>query len=215
MRGIGMKIGWLFISLLPLASAARDSTTSDLTRRWQGAWVVRDAAFPGSVEAWNVHDDSVTVYEPITGRTQEEHFALQSPCAIVRTQPRSQSTLVTTNTFVFAPSGLRIAAPQAAGGLRRGETVTVCIDRHVYTFDTRTRTCRKWNETMTGSPAPATTECVLDARSFVVRPSGTGQDVRLSVSGDAVVSSELAVQVVEPQVSFPAAIDRANALVHR
>jgi hypothetical protein len=210
-----VKVPWLILSLLPLASAATDPTVSELMRRWQGAWLVRDAEYPGSVEAWSVHGDSVTVYEPFTGRTQEEQFAVQSPCGIVRTQARSQSTLVTTNTFVFAPNGLRIAAPQAAGGLRRGEMVTACVDRHVYTFDTRTRTCRKWNDTMSGSPTPATSECVLDATSFVVRPPGTGQDVHLSVSGDALLSRELAVQVVEPQTSFSAAIERADALVHR
>jgi hypothetical protein len=211
-----MKFSWLFAVPLALASASNDDAVSELTRRWQGAWLVRDAEYPGSVEAWNVHGDSVTVYQPHTGRSREEQFALQSPCAIVRTQPRSQSTVVTTNTFVFAPGGLRIAASRTAGGLKRGDVLTVCVGEYVYTFDVRARTCWKWNATMSGLPTPASAECVVDAApSFVVRQQGVGRDIRLNVSGDALLSNELAAQVVEPEASFEEAIERANALIRR
>jgi hypothetical protein len=123
---------------------------------------------------------------------------------------------VTTNTFVFAPDGLRIASSRTPGGIRRGDVLTVCVEQGVYTFDMRTGTCRKWSETMSGMPAPASGQCVVDAApSFVVRPQGAGRDIRLNFSGDALLSTELAAQVVVREASFEAATMRANALVHR
>jgi hypothetical protein len=104
-----------------------------------------------------------------------------------------------------------------AGGLRRGSLVTACVGDHLYTFDTGTGNCQRWNETMTGDPLTPDTECAIavgvGTTSFVLRPFASGSDVRLTFDGDALLSPTLASQVAEPQPSFGAAVQRAGALV--
>jgi hypothetical protein len=210
-----MIVSWLLFLLVPVVSAASDAALPDAVRGWQGAWIVRNAEYPGSIGAWSVHGASVTVYDPVTRRTEEQEFVLESPCRLVRKESRRQSTVLTNNTFAFAPGGLYVASAQAAGGLRTGSVVTACVDDDVYTFDTRSHRCQKRNATSGHGPTPASGECVLDSSSFVIRRPGAGNDVRLNFSGDALLSPNLAAQVAEPQASFEAAILRANALVAR
>jgi hypothetical protein len=208
-----MNLSFSLLILVSVMPAATDAAISDAARRWQGAWVVRNAEFPGSVGAWSVHGDSVTVYNPVAQRSEEQEFVLESSCRLVRRQARNLSTVLTTNTFTFAPGGLYVASSHAAGGQRSGSLVTVCVEDDVYTFDTRSGGCQKRNAAAGRSPTAASGECVLDASSFVIRRPGADNDIRLNFSGDALLSPSLAVQLAEPQVSFDQAIARANALV--
>jgi hypothetical protein len=89
---------------IALASTGRDAIVSDLAQRWQGAWVVHDADYPGSVQAWKIDGSSVTVYDASTRQRVVEAFAIESPCRLECTQPLSGKgqMIVTTNTFAFA-----------------------------------------------------------------------------------------------------------------
>lgn len=204
--------------VLSVAVAADHAAVASMQRRWQGSWLVRNAEFPGSVEAWSVEGDTVAVYDPVARRTDTQQLVLESPCRLVRKRSIDSGegqTVSTTNTFAFAPDGLHIATADAPGGQRVGDTLIACIGDHVYTYDTRTQNCQKWNDTMTGSPLPAS-ECVFDATppSFVLRRFETGSnDVRLNLDGDALLSPGLAAQVTERQPSFGAARQRADALL--
>jgi hypothetical protein len=220
-----MKASWLFPLLLPvfLGSRAGSPTVSDLARRWQGAWIVRDADYPGSVQAWNVHGDSVTVYDPVARHSETQSFVLQSPCRLVRKRSPDASgseTIAAMNTFAFGADGLHVGSPQDAGGLRSGPLLTVCTQDHLYTFDRRSGRCQSQTfdpsgATPTPPVSPASVECVLDTTppSFVLRQLGSGQNVRLSFSGDALLSPALAGQVTAPQRSFQEAVKRADTLV--
>ncbi len=201
--------------LFALAASMPTSGTVLLTldRQWQGAWVVRDADYRGSVQAWNVHGSTVDVYDPVVRRTELQHFTLESPCRLVRLQSldRGAGVVMSRNTFAFAPDGLHVAPAQAGGGLRRGTLLMACIDDHVYTFDTRSRQCLRWNRAMSGSPT-ATAQCAVSPPSFVLRHFTGGEDVFLNFAGDALLSTELAAQVSERQASFHSAIQRAEVL---
>ena len=115
----------------------------DLAQRWQGAWVIHDTDYPGSVQAWAVQGSSVDVYDPRSGQDRRERFTLVSPCRLVRTQYNGsgEAETVSTNTFAFAPDGLHVAPAQSAGGLKRGNLITACIGDNVYTFDTQSGQC--------------------------------------------------------------------------
>ena len=95
--------------------------------------------------------------------------------------------------------------------------MTACVGDRLYTFDTSTRSCQRWNETMTGDPLTPDTECViavgLGTTAFVLRPLEGGSSVRLTFDGDALLSPTLVAQVAEPQPSFSAAVQRADAVV--
>jgi hypothetical protein len=210
-----MKASWLFLMVAPMVAGSTNPMLDDLARRWQGAWVVRDADYPGSVQAWAVQGGSVEVYDPASGQSRREQFTLESPCRIVRKQSNGSggAETVSTNTFVFGSDGLYVAPAQVAGGLRRGNLLTACIGDHVYTFDTRSQQCQKWDAAMSGNPMPAE-ECEVGGSppAFVLRRYAFGQDVRLNVSGEALLSPGLAAQVSEPQRTFQAAIRLATAL---
>jgi hypothetical protein len=210
-----MIASWLFLMVAPVVAGSTNSTLDDLARRWQGVWVVRDADYPGSVQAWAVQGSSVEVYDPATGQSRRDQFMLESPCRIVRKQPNGSggAETVSTNTFVFASDGLHVAPAQSPGGLRRGNLLTACIGDHVYTYDTQSQQCQKWDAAMSGSPMPAE-ECVVSGSppAFVLRRYELGKDVRLNVSGEGLLSPGLAGQVSEPQRTFQAAIRLATAL---
>jgi hypothetical protein len=167
------------------------------------------------VQAWAVQGSSVDVYDPGWGQSRRERFTLVSPCRLVRTQSDGSGgdQTTSTNTFAFAPDGLHVAPADSAGGLRRGNLMTACIGDHVYTFDTQSGQCQKWNATMSVSPTSAE-ECAFEPSppAFVLRHLEGGKDVRLNVSGDALLSPGLAAQVAAPQRTFQAAIRMATGL---
>jgi hypothetical protein len=207
---------WLSHLLLPLVfGLGADGSSTDLTRSWQGAWVVRDAIYPGSIQAWSVQGNSVVVYDPTTHSQKSEKFTLESPCRLVRTEsPGAQTVVVTTNTFAFASDGLHVGSPQAAGGLRRGPLLTACVGDRVYTFDERTGHCQMQPADKGGSPTPAGA-CAVSATppAFVLRRlDGVGEDVWMNFAGDGLLSPALAGAVSDKQPTFDAAIRRADTL---
>jgi hypothetical protein len=210
-----VKAFWLAVLLPPLITVAITGVVREMAQRWQGAWVVRGADYAGSVQAWNVHGDSVTVYDAASHQTTEQRLTFQSPCRLVRGQSAGGGDSVsTTNTFAFGPNGLHVAPAQAAGGARAGGLLIACIGNDVYTLDAQSGRCQRWNATMSEGPTPAE-ECVYDASppGFVLRRLGGPEDVRLGISGDALLSPELASQLAERQPSFQAAVKRADALL--
>lgn len=204
----------LAIVLGSTTASAEAPVVSDLARQWQGVWVIRDADYRGSVQAWAVQGNSVEVYDPASGQSRQEQFTLESPCRLVRRQSEGAgSEIVSKNTFAFAPDGLHVAPAESAGGLRRGSLMTACVGDHVYTLDTESGRCQKWNATMSVSPTSAE-ECAFDPSppAFVLRHFQGGEDVRLRVSGDALLSPGLSAQVAAPQRTFQAAIRMATAM---
>jgi hypothetical protein len=201
-----------FLVFAPMATAATTATVADLGKRWQGTWIVRGADYPGSVQAWDVKGDSVVVYDPVTHRKEQQHFKLESPCRLVRTQAAGGADAIsTTNTFAFGLDGLHVAPAQSPGGLRQGPNVTACIGEHVYTYDVRSHRCQRWNATMTGAPTQAE-ECAVDPTGFVLRKLGGPGDIHLDSSGEGLLSQGLAAQVAERAASFTAAMHRADTL---
>ncbi len=120
-----------------------------------GSLVLRDADYPGSVEAWADDGDAVTVYDAIRGRRDEERFAVRSPCRVVHSRSIHRDPyldggpgeeIVTTDTFVFASDGLHVAMAPAASGFRRGALVSACVGNRVYTFNAQDGRCQSWAE---------------------------------------------------------------------
>jgi hypothetical protein len=196
-----------------------DKTLADLTRRWQGIWVVRDADYPGSVEAWNVKGDHVSVYDAKRGRVEDETFALVSPCRVARTRvvDGKPAAVVTDDTFVFASDGLHVAKAPAAGGFQRGPMIEACVGDNVYQYDTRTDACARLDATGAQPPATEQAECAIDhgpvSSSFVVRPLEGGTTVRLDFyDGGALLSQPLVAHIAEPRATFTGAVRRADSL---
>jgi hypothetical protein len=213
-----MNLSWLLAWSLTLALGASDVATVDLARdarEWRGAWVVRDADYPGSVQAWSVNGSSVSVYDATRRRTEKQRFSLVSPCRIARTRTLPDGTSVKTyDTFVFARDGLHVAQAPASGGFRRDGRVTACIDDHVYTFEVQSTRCRRYSARMAG---PSTSvECTLTSTgassSFVVRPLQGDESSRIDFYGDALLSRALLAHVAERSPSFYEAQRRADRL---
>ncbi len=210
-------------AVVRVAHAADPSSAVDDARRWQGAWVLRDAERPGSVEAWSVRGATVRVYDAQARRSVDEDFALVSPCRATRTRhlglgrgPGAEAR-TTSYTFVFAGDGLYVGPPSAPGGFQRDGRVVACIGAHVFSFDVRTGGCARWNETMSGAPESSDVECVVEngfvGRAFVVRPLGGGQSTELDFYGDALLSPALAALRAEPTASYDEAVRRAEVLL--
>ena len=199
-------------------AADNDKMVADLTRHWQGVWVVRDADYPGSVEAWNVKGDHVSVYDAKHGRVYDEKFTLVSPCRIARSRviDGRPDAVVTDDTFVFASDGLHVARAPAAGGFQRGPMIEACVDAHVYQYDTRTGACMKLDGAAAEPPLTERAECAVEhglvTSSFVVRPLEGGATVRLDFyPGGALLSQALVAHIADRRPTFIGAVHRADA----
>jgi hypothetical protein len=215
LRGKTMKFKGL-CHLLPLTLVGLGVASADPAQdlQWQGAWVVRDAEYPGSIQAWSVQGSNVVVYDPNTRWRETQQFTLQSGCSLVRTASLGRrSPVVTTNTFAFANDGLHVGPARAAGGVRRGPVLTACTGDRVYTIDAHTGACVAQPTPMSGSPATEA-DCSVSGSppAVVLHRLERGQDVRLGFSGDALVSLELAGSVSERAPSLDAAVQRADSL---
>lgn len=188
-----------------------------LADRWQGNWVVRDADYPGSVQAWSVRDGDVLVYDARRRDTRREQFEVVSPCRVARTLVMQDGTRRTTfDTFVFARDGLHVAPSPAPGGVRWGPHVLACVGNDVYRFEAGEPVCSRFDTGSDGLRSTARAECSLvetpAGSSFVLRPLGGGESVRLDVYGDALLSQPLLGLVAERRASFADAVLRADAL---
>jgi hypothetical protein len=200
----------------------------ELTQAWQGAWVVRDADYPGSVQAWMVRGSEVTVYDAGRRDAVEETFVIVSPCRVERTRPLDQGSqsIVTADTFAFASDGLHIALPPAAGGMAESGAAWVCVDDSVYTVDGPLSACRRWASSLTVE-LTRSAECEIggadDRGSFVIRPSSGGSTTRLGaehtvlLSGDrtALLSVELQAGQAQRMRTFDEARRSADAITAR
>jgi hypothetical protein len=205
-----------------------EAESLEAARRWQGSWVLRDADYPGSIQAWSVDGDAVTVYDGRTKRQRRDGFSLPSPCRLTHSRPDGvdpyldgspRETITTADTFVFASDGLHVAMSSAAGGLRRGSLVTACVGSHLYGFDVRTSLCQTWSEEARGPVLTPRVECGIDASlgppSFVLQPVGGGASLRLPFYGDALLSPDLLSHIAEVEASFHDAMRRVDALTVR
>jgi hypothetical protein len=206
-----------------------DAEALALARRWQGVWVLRDADYVGSVQAWNVHGDAVTVYDASRKRTREDRFAVPSPCRVSRARVIGDDPYLRTDaaewqttfdTFVFASDGLHVALAPSDGGFRRGARVMVCLGDHLVTFGSRGSSCSRWGNGEGGTLTfpTAAGECAIEpgpAVSFTLQPLQGGDVIRVPVYGDALMSAPLFAHVAEPEPSFQQAQREADALVHR
>jgi hypothetical protein len=163
-----------------------------------------------------VRGGRVAIYDALRGERRDEQFVLLSPCRLQRVRVLDAARgdeRVTIDTFVFAPEGLLVAPRTEAGGVRRGALVTACIGDDVFTYESPSGVCRRWNAAMEDE-LTGNAECQLTRESagstFVVRPLGGGEAVDLAVVGDALVSSRLLR--AEPQASEEAATRKADEL---
>jgi hypothetical protein len=215
-----MGVAWLGRDVSASPPLPGDKLLADLSHRWQGVWIVRDADYPGSVQAWNVTGDHVSVYDAKQHHVDDEKFALVSPCRVSRSLvvDGKQQAIVTSDTFVFASDGLHVARAPAAGGFQQGAIVDACIGDDVYEYDTRAGSCERLPVTGSAPPLTDRAECSLDhglvSTSFVVRSGGGGTSTRLDFYGGALLSQPLLAHIAEHRPTFVGAVRRADALAH-
>jgi hypothetical protein len=196
---------------------ARSVVIDELTGRLQGAWVTRDADYPGSRQAWEVHGGSVRVYDAGGKWEAEERFSVATPCSLVRTRSTGPGTeTATADTFAFGDDGLHLVLAPAPGGLVRNDLITVCARNHVYSYDIRTKQCLRWDPTMTLASSSSREQCAIThgpvTEEFALRPLGGGASTHVVIQAGALLSPELAAHLAEPEPSWEAAVRRAEQL---
>lgn len=181
---------------------------------WQGAWVIRD---DGSPQAWDVRRDRVVVYDAARRETEDDGFAIISPCRVQRTQVLpGRTTVITYDTFVFARGVLHVARVPADGGFRRDGVITACIGDTVYRYAPGSARCWQTNADMSSPFREADAECSIVTTdigsTFVVRPFDGSATTRLDFYGDDLLSSALLASVAERWPTFDQAVRRADRL---
>lgn len=156
-----------------------------VTARLQGAWVLRDVSFLGSVEAWEVKGDKVTVFDGTKEETLE--LAVEAPCQLTTTKRNPDgSSQGGTSHFVFAGDTLHLGLGDA--GVKLGDTVVGCMSNGVYLW--KGGTCQFFTEMFDKWDAKEAT-CSLAGDLFKAANPTFKHEGEMKLAGDVLMSDQL------------------------
>jgi len=100
-----------------------------IAAKLQGAWVVKDAGWLGSVEAWEVSGDKVKVWDAKKQTETVERLTIDAPCQYSLHEGSSS----TTGHFVLEGDTLHLGLGDA--GVKQGDKIIACMSNGVFVQD--------------------------------------------------------------------------------
>jgi hypothetical protein len=175
-----------------------------LLARLQGAWVMTDEQQVGSIAAWEVRGNHVTIWD---ARTQEEESAklvFDAPCQYQLHFDRGY----TTGRFVFDGTNLHLGLGDA--GVKLGDKIIACteiggvrVSGTTCTFDFQ------YEDTWMSDPA----KCSLSGDALTIRIPRADYDPELTVHGSVLADDQLWPNMPVHVSSYDEAKAKAKALV--
>ena len=189
------------------------STPAELRARLQGAWVVRDTEYRGSIEAWNIDATKVTIYDAEKhGAPEDVELRIIAPCRMVVVRKSPDSAVLSFVTFVFDGDALHVGLGN--GGLRKGDSIVACVDDYILTL--ASGRCQRWEVPVLGRDWEAIESDCAMARDSEGNPafvgSGSPEPFEIPMHGALVLDRQMTANVAERAPDFAAAKAKADAL---
>jgi hypothetical protein len=155
--------------------------TEALLARWQGAWIMRDEQELGSIAAWDVHGDHVTIWDARNLREQQARLVFDAPCAY----QLHFADGYTTGRFVF--EGTTLHAGLGDAGVTLGNRLIACTEHGGVIVDGKTCTFDyQYEDTWLHDRK----DCTFDDGVLDVR-FRRGYDPELKLHGDLLADDQL------------------------
>ncbi len=178
-----------------------------LTAKLQGAWLVKDVGYLGSVQAWNVEGSKVTMYDPKKKAEQIGELTFEAPCDVTMTVKTADGSEGWGATLVV--DGDTVHLGLGSGGMRNGDEVVACMGRGVYYL--KGGECSLWNERF-GEWETAKATCSFDDKSFKGKVGEESEDELRFTAPNVLMTDQLAGNKPEKQPDWAAAKAKADDL---
>jgi hypothetical protein len=127
------------VAELPAAPAAPPAPwtydSAAIQAKLQGAWVVKDQGYLGSIEAWEVKGDQVKMWDAKQNTEKTATLKLEAPCQFTVETKTKDGTEGTTTHFVFDGDTLHMGLGDA--GVKVGDTIVACMSNGVFVHDAK------------------------------------------------------------------------------
>jgi hypothetical protein len=177
------------------------------TAKLQGAWLVKDVGYLGSVQAWSVEGNKVTMFDPKKKAEQVGELIFEAPCELTLTVKTAGGSEGWGATLVVNGDTLHLGL--GSGGVRNGDEIIACMSRGIYHL--KGGECTLWNERF-GEWETAKATCSFDDESFKGKAGEESEDELRFVAPNVLMTDQLAGNKPEKQADWAAAKAKADEL---
>jgi hypothetical protein len=178
--------------------------TPALLAQLQGAWVMRDEQEIGSVAAWEVRGDRVTIWDAKTQQEVAAKLVFNAPCEY---QLHFENGY-TTGRFVFDGTALHVGLGDA--GVKLGDRIIACTEIGGVVVSGTTCTFHyQYGDSWLNSDA----RCTLSGDRLTIRIPRADYDPELTLHGNVLVDDQLWENKPLHVASYAEAKVKAKALV--
>jgi len=111
----------------PKSDAPWDFDAAAVQAKLQGAWIVKDHGYLGSIEAWEVKGDQVKMWNAKKDKETIGTLVIKGPCVYEMKEGDGSST---TSHYVFDGDTLHMGLGDA--GVKQGEKIIACMSNGVF-----------------------------------------------------------------------------------
>jgi hypothetical protein len=178
--------------------------TPALLARLQGAWVMRDEQTLGSVAAWEVRGEHVTIWDAKTQQESAARIVFDAPCEYQLHFDRGY----TTGRFVFDGTSLHLGLGDA--GVKLGDRMIACTEIGGVVVSGTTCTFHfQYEDVWMDSSA----RCTLSSDVLTIRIPRADYDPELTLHGNVLADDQLWENMPLHMASYAEAKAKAKALV--
>jgi hypothetical protein len=152
-------------------------------KKLQGAWVVKDHGYLGSVEAWNVTGNHVKIWDAKSDKETDNTLVIKGPCVYEIQEPGGSSTV---SHYVFDGDTLHMGLGDA--GVKQDGKIVACMSNGVFVLD-GTKCAFYLDDFGKWSPEEGT--CSLDGLNFKASNASFHYDGSMPAHGDVFASDQL------------------------
>ena len=152
----------------------------------QGAWVMKDQGYLGSVEAWEIKGDQVKMWDSKANTEKTATLKIDAPCQLTVSVKTKDGTEGTVGHFVFDGDTLHMGLGDA--GVKQGDKTIACMSNGVFVLDASG--CKFYTEMFDKWEAKDAT-CSLAADKFKASNKTFSYDGEMAVHGNVLAGDQL------------------------
>ena len=162
----------------------------------QGPWVLKNVAYAGSVEAWEVKGDKVRIWDSKQHKESTATLSLASPCQLML-KSGSDAAGWETSYLTFAFDGDKLYLGLGQAGVKQGDAIIACTSRG--TFVMKGTDCKVYKENFGHWEAQDGAKCALEGDTLKVSAPGDASASELKLQNTILLDEQLRNPFSPPQ----------------
>jgi hypothetical protein len=171
----------------------------------QGTWVMKNAGYLGSSEAWEIKGDQVKIWDSKQNKETTGKLTIETPCSASVKVGSDQSGWETTS-YTYGWDGDKLHFGLGQAGVKQGNKIVACTSGGVFVSDTSG--CKQYKHEFDKWQA-SDGKCSVAGDTFkAAATSGDTYEHQLKVKGDTLLDDQFVVATPAQKV---ATYDEAKA----